>query len=137
MQPVLLQHPFGQVVASQATHEPDTQIEPEPDPHDKPSLMLLVGLHMAPAEHDMVPVLHGMLRGEQEAFGVHAAQLPCPSHTPLATDPVWHAVPAAAGMFWSVQTIVPPAHDVTLPTWHGWSCGAHDAFTVHALQTPV
>jgi hypothetical protein len=71
MQPLALQHPLAHAPA-QPTHEPDTQIEPEP--HDIPSLMLLIGLHTGPLEHDIVPDLHGP--GEQVELGVQATQLP-------------------------------------------------------------
>jgi hypothetical protein len=134
-QPALVsQQPPGQVAALHATQAPETQSIP--DPHDRPSLMLLVGLQVGPAEHDIVPVLQGRPEGAQVAFGVHATQFPVPSHTPLGTGPVWHATPAAAAVLWSVHVSVPPAHDVTLPTSHGLLGGEHEAPTVHALQTP-
>jgi hypothetical protein len=133
-QPVVSQHPLAQLLALQATHDPEAQIVPAP--HDMPSLMLTVGLHAAPMEHDIVPVLQGVLGGEQLALGVQETQLPWPSHTPLGTEAVWQATPGAAGVFWSVQTAVPPAHEVTLPTSHGLFAGEQGAAMVHALQTP-
>jgi hypothetical protein len=66
---------------------------------------------------------------------VHATQLPFPSHTPLETLVDTHALPAATAVPWSEHVDAPPVHDVTFPTSQGFD-GAHDAPTVHALQTP-
>jgi len=77
--------------------------------------MLLGAAHTGPVAHDMVPCWHGLPVGVQGAFGVHASQVPCPSHTPLAPPLVLQEVPAVAEPFWSVQVIVPPAHEVTAP----------------------
>ena len=98
MHPLAPQHPLGHVVPSQATHAPEEQIIPEPEPHALPSLMLLVGMQAGPLEHDCVPLWQGAVGGEQVEFATHATQLPCPSHTPLETLAVVHAVPAAAAL---------------------------------------
>jgi hypothetical protein len=67
---------------------------------------------------------------------MQAAQALWPSQTPTGTLLVWQAVPGEASAFVSVQVIVPPAHAVTFPRWHGFPGGVHVAFGWQALQMP-
>jgi len=133
--PVLSQQPLAHDVPSHATQAPAEQIEPLP--HDLPSLMFVGEPHTGPLVQLIVPCWQGLPGGVQIAFGVHALQAPLPSHTPLVTAVAWHEAPAAAGVFWSVHVIVPPAHEVTFPVWQGLLAGEHALPTMHALHTPV
>jgi hypothetical protein len=97
-QPLVSQHPLLHEFASQATQLPPAQIVPVP--HGCPSLMFCSFEHTGPALQLMVPCWHD-IPGELPAGlhtenGAQAAQLPWPSHTPLVTLVVAHAVPAAA-----------------------------------------
>jgi len=93
--------------------------------------------HTGPLVHAIVPCWQGLPGGVQLEFGVQARHAPLPSHTPPETAVVWHEAPAGAGAFWSVQVIVPPAHEVTLPVWQGLLAGEHALPTVHALHAPA
>jgi hypothetical protein len=112
--PVESQQPCAHDVASHATQAPLAQTRLVPQ--DLPSLMLVGEAHAGPLLHVVIPCWHGLPDGVHGAFAEHAAQLPCVSHTPLETEADWHDVPAVAGVFWSVQVSVPPAHEVTFPT---------------------
>jgi hypothetical protein len=125
--PVPLQQPCGHDVALQATHAPLAQTSPVPQGF--PSLMLVGMPHTGPLVHDIVPCWHGLPVGVHGACAVHAAQVPCPSHTPLDTELVSHGVPGDAGVFWSVHANTPPVHDVTFPTWQGLPGGEHESPT--------
>ena len=133
-QPVLSQQPLAHDAPSHATQAPAEQICPLP--HDLPSLMFIGDPHTGPLVQLIVPCWQGLPGGVQIAFGVQAPQAPLPSHTPLDRPLAWQEAPAAAGAFWSVHVIVPPAHEVTLPIWQGLLAGEHALPTMHALHTP-
>ena len=61
--------------------------------------MFIADPHAGPLVHVIVPCWHGLPGGVHVAFGVHAAHVPIPSHTPLGTLLVWHEAPAGAGAF--------------------------------------
>jgi hypothetical protein len=135
--PVASQQPPAHDVASHATQAPPAQIWLVPlAPQGFPSLMLLGEPHTGPAEQDIVPRWHGFPVGVQDEFALHWTHVPCVSHTPLATVAVWQDVPAAAGVFWSVQVRLPLLHAVILPTWQGLPAGSQELPTWHALHCP-
>jgi hypothetical protein len=99
-------------------------------PHDVPSVTLPLSVQTdVPVEHDVVPVLHGLV-GWQLAFAVHAPQLPLlqtmfvPQEVPLVTLPV------------SPQTGAPVSHAIA-PVRHGLPLTVQLAPVWQEMQLPL
>jgi hypothetical protein len=98
-------------------------------PQDVPLPALPVGVQVCwPVVHEVVPVWHA--DGEHGVPAVHAVHEPL-----LQTSFVPQGVPLVA--FVALTHVVDPVEHETVPTWHTFPPGLHDAPAVHAPHCPA
>ncbi len=101
-----------------------------PVPHDVPAdLFPLSTQTEAPVEHDVVPVLHGLV-GWQATLAVQDTHCPV-----LQTRLVPHEAPSISDVLASTQVGAPVPH-ASVPLWHGLALGVHGAPAEQATQLP-